>query len=310
MITTNSKTLYSMLVKELQEVLIQSLNNNFKNIEMRVSFSEELEFIPIYFDYSKKKILVGGSETITIPWKSDLYYQSIFRIDTFLLGKDKSKEEIVQELKKSILKDEVFLDYFEEKNHDLKLDFLYDELINQTKLSPLLKLLIEVLPHDEKNAIMFWNSFDVKNRTEYLFSKNSTKNKVVNYIREVCWEKLLNNQKESLNRCLYNSYCITTSYVNIYKNLLYLTYFSETVKETELYKEVLELFKQSVFKNLILKTGEEKTTVFCDEEDLEEFLSYIKHSGSIGFEEFWQLLSETVGEKLELEITETVPENC
>lgn len=150
----------------------------------------------------------------------------------------------------------------------------------------------------------------MKNRTEYLFSKNSTKNEVVNYIREVCWEKLLNKQKESLNRCLYNSFYITTSYVNIYKNLLCLTYFSETVKETELYKEVLELFKQFVFKNLILKTGEEKTTVFCDEEDLEELLSYIKSSGSMGFEEFWQLLSETVGERLELEVAEIVPESC
>ena len=298
-----------MLVKEFQETLVNSLNTNFENIVIIEISTNLSEHTSIYFDYNNKKVLVGGSKTDRIFLNQILYYQSIFRVGTFSLDEDNSKEEIIQKLKETILKDEIFLDYFEEKSHNLKSDFLYDKLTTQTKLSPLVKLLIEAILHDKKTSTMFWNSFDVKNRIEYLFSKNSTKNEVINYIREVCWESLLNYHKEDINRSLQNGCLIRiTSYVDIYKHLLCLTYFSETVKETELYKEVLELFKQYALKILIIQKGKDKIKVSFSESDFEELLSYIKSSGSMGFEEFWQLLSETVGERLELEVTETVEE--
>lgn len=144
-----------MLVKEFQETLVNSLGNNFENIVIIEISTDLFERTSIYFDYNNKKILVGGSETDRIFLNQILHYQSIFRVGTFSLDEDNSKEQIIQKLKEGILKDKIFLDYFEEKNHDLKSYFLYDKLINQAKLSPLVKLLIEVLPHDEKMPLYF-----------------------------------------------------------------------------------------------------------------------------------------------------------
>lgn len=150
---------------------------------------------------------------------------------------------------------------------------------------------------------------ELKSQTEYIFSKKYENTEVINYIREVIWKQLLNKQKESLNRCLsISTRNVNTSIidiytiVDIYKKLLYLTYFSETVKETELYKEVLELFKQYTFKSLGYQKGKEKITISCEKETLEELLSYTKSSGSIGVQDFWQLLSETLEEELEVKL--------
>ena len=119
----------------------------------------------------------------------------------------------------------------------------------------------------------------------------------------------MNKQKESLSKYLpiptrnvdtsvTDIYTIT----DIYKKLLYLTYFSKTVKEKELYKEVLELFKQYTFESLGYQKGKEKITIFFEKETLEELSSYTKSSGSIGVQEFWQLLSETLEEELEVKL--------
>jgi len=153
------------------------------------------------------------------------------------------------------------------------------------------------------STIIGWYFFGEAN-VKYLFGKNSEESEVIHYIREVAWEQILNQQKEDLNRWLSNiSYYQILSYTHIYKMLLCLTHYSETVKETELYKDVLELFKQFTFGTLKFQKGKEITTVFCSEKTLEELLSYIHSYGSISFEEFWQLLSETVGEEFEVELT-------
>ena len=293
-----------MLVKEFQEVLIHALNTNFENIELGTQLSSQSKFVPIYFDYNEKKILIGGREASRMSLDFTLYSHPFFKVDGFYLDNTSTEEEIIQLLKESILEDEVFLDYFEEKSHKLKLTSLYENLTNPTELSPLLKLLIDALPHDEQSAAIFWKSLKSKCQIEYLFGKNSEESEVINYIREVAWEQLLNQQKEDLNRWLSNiSYYKILSYTHIYKILLCLTHYSETVKETELYKEVLELFKQFTFGTLKFQKGKEKTTVFCTEKILEELLSYIHSYGSISFEEFWQSLSETVGEEFEVELT-------
>lgn len=293
-----------MLVKEFQEVLIHSLNTNFENIEIGTQISHHTKFVQIYFDYNEKKILVGGPAPSEMSLDFSLYSHPFFKVTGFFLDNTVTKEKIVQLLKESILKDDVFLDYFEEKSHQLKLTSLYENLTIPTELSPLLKLLIDALPHDEQSSIIFWKSLKTRGQIEYLFGKNSEESEVIHYIREVAWEQVLNQQKEDLNRWLSNiSYYKILSYKHIYKILLCLTHYSETVKGTELYKEVLELFKQFTFGTLKFQKGKEKTTVFCSEKILEELLSYIGNYGSIGFEEFWQLLSETVGEKFEVELT-------
>lgn len=293
-----------MLVKELQEVLVHSLNTNFENIEMGNQISHHTKFVQIYFDYNEKKILVGDREPSKMSLDFTLYSHPFFKVSGFFLDNTVTKEKIIQLLKESILEDDVFLDYFEEKSHKLKLTSLYENLTSSTELSPLLKLLIDVLPHDEQSSIIFWKSLKTRSQIEYLFGKNSEESEVIHYIREVAWEQVLNQQKEDLNRWLSNiSYYKILSYKHIYKILLCLTHYSETVKGTELYKEVLELFKQFTFKTLKFQKGKEITTVFCSEKILEELLSYIHSYGSIGFEEFWQLLSETVGEEFEVELT-------
>ena len=296
-------------MKEFQEVLVQSLNTNFKNIEMRVNISFEVKSIPIYFDYNNKKILVGGNDPNTMSLKFIFYSKPIFKVNDFFLNNGLGKEEIIQILKESILKDEVFLDYFEEKTYKVKRTLLYEKLIYETKLTPILKLLINTLPYDKQNSNLFWNTMEFKSQTEYIFSKKYENTEVINYIREVVWKQLLNKQKESLNRCLLISTrnvntSITDIYtiVDIYKKLIYLTYFSKTVKETELYKEVLGLFKQYTFESLGYQKGKEKITIFCKKETLKELLSYTKSSGSIGVQEFWQLLSETLEEELEVKL--------
>ena len=300
----SSKTLYSMLVKEFQETLVHSLNTNFENIEMGTVLSHNVKFVQIYFDYNEKKILIGGREASAMDLKFTFYSNPFFKVDGFYLDNTVTKEEIIQLLKKSILEDDVFLDYFEEKSHKLKLTSLYENLTNPTELTPLLKLLIDALPHDEQSSTIFWKSLKTRSQTEYLFGKNSEESEVIHYIREVAWEQILNQQKEDLNRWLSNiSYYQILSYTHIYKMLLCLTHYSETVKETELYKDVLELFKQFTFGTLKFQKGKEITTVFCSEKTLEELLSYIHNYGSISFEEFWQLLSETVGEEFEVELT-------
>ena len=293
-----------MLVKEFQEVLIHSLNTNFENIEVGTQLSSQIKFVPIYFDYNEKKILIGGREASRMSLDFTLYSHPFFKVDGFYLDNTSTEEEIIQLLKESILEDEVFLDYFEKKSHKLKLTSLYENLTNPTELSPLLKLLIDALPHDEQGSTIFWKSLKARGHIEYLFGKNSEESEVINYIREVAWEQILNEQKKDLNRWLSNiSYYKILSYKHIYKILLCLTHYSETVKETELYKDVLELFKQFTFGTLKFQKGKEITTVFCSEKILEELLSYIHSYGSIGFEEFWQLLSETVGEEFEVELT-------
>ena len=293
-----------MLIKEFQEVLIHSLNTNFENMEIGTQISHHTKFVQIYFDYNEKKILVGDRDPSKISLDFTLYSHPFFNVDGFYLDNTSTEEEIIQLLKESILEDEVFLDYFEKKSHKLKLTSLYENLTNPTELSPLLKLLIDALPHDEQSAAIFWKSLKAKSQIEYLFGKNSEESEVINYIREVAWEPLLNQQKENLNRWLSNiSYYKILSYTHIYKILLCLTHYSETVKETELYKEVLKLFKEFTFKTLKFQKDKEITTVFCSEKILEELLSYIHSYGSIGFEEFWQLLSETVGEEFEVELT-------
>lgn len=293
-----------MLVKEFQETLVYSLNTNFENIEMGTVLSHNVKFVQIYFDYNEKKILIGGREASAMDLKFTFYSNPFFKVDGFYLNNTVTKEEIIQLLKKSILEDDVFLDYFEEKSHKLKLTSLYENLTNPTELTPLLKLLIDALPHDEQSSTIFWKSLKTRSQTEYLFGKNSEESEVIHYIREVAWEQILNQQKEDLNRWLSNiSYYQILSYTHIYKMLLCLTHYSETVKETELYKEVLELFKQFTFGTLKFQKGKEKTTVFCSEKILEELLSYIHSYGSISFEEFWQSLSETVGEEFEVELT-------
>lgn len=293
-----------MLVKEFQETLVYSLNTNFENIEMGTVLSHNVKFVQIYFDYNEKKILIGGREASAMDLKFTFYSNPFFKVDGFYLDNTVTKEEIIQLLKKSILEDDVFLDYFEEKSHKLKLTSLYENLTNPTELTPLLKLLIDALPHDEQSSTIFWKSLKTRSQTEYLFGKNSEESEVIHYIREVAWEQILNQQKEDLNRWLSNiSYYQILSYTHIYKMLLCLTHYSETVKETELYKEVLELFKQFTFGTLKFQKGKEKTTVFCTEKILEELLSYIHSYGSISFEEFWQSLSETVGEEFEVELT-------
>ena len=292
-----------MLVKEFQEVLIHSLNTNFENMEIGTQISHHTKFVQIYFDYNEKKILVGGRTPSAMDLNFTFYSNPFFKVDGFYLDNSVTKEKIVQLLKESILEDEVFLDYFEEKSHKLKLTSLYENLTNPTELSPLLKLLIDALPHDEQSSTIFWKSLKTRSQTEYLFGKNSEESEVIHYIREVAWEQLLNQQKEDLNRWLSNiSYYKILSYNHIYKLLLCLTHYSEPVKETELYKEVLKLFNEFTFKTLKFQKGKEITTVFCDEKNLEELLSYINSYGSIGFEEFWQLLSETVGEEFEVEL--------
>ena len=309
MIKTNSRILYSVLVKEFQEVLVQSLNTNFKNIEIKVELSREVKSIPIYFDYNNKKILVGGNDPNAMSLKFIFYSKPIFKVNDFFLNNGLGKEEIIQILKESILKDEVFLDYFEEKTYKVKRTLLYEKLIYETKLTPILKLLINTLPYDKQNSNLFWNTMELKSKTEYIFSKKYENNEVINYIREVIWKQLLNEQKESLNRCLsISTRNVNTSIidiytiVDIYKKLLYLTYFSETVKETELYKEALGLFKQYTFESLGYQKGKEKITIFCEKETLEELSSYTKSSGSIDVQEFWQLLSETLEEELEVKL--------
>ena len=293
-----------MLVKEFQEVLIHALNTNFENIELGTQLSSQSKFVQIYFDYNEKKILIGGREASVMDLKFTFYSNPFFKVDGFYLDNTVTKEEIIQLLKKSILEDDVFLDYFEEKSHKLKLTSLYENLTNTTELTPLLKLLIDALPHDEQSSTIFWKSLRTRSQTEYLFGKNSEESEVIHYIREVAWEQILNQQKEDLNRWLSNiSYYQILSYTHIYKMLLCLTHYSETVKETELYKDVLELFKQFTFGTLKFQKGKEITTVFCSEKTLEELLSYIHSYGSISFEEFWQLLSETVGEEFEVELT-------
>lgn len=293
-----------MLVKEFQETLVYSLNTNFENIEMGTVLSHNVKFVQIYFDYNEKKILIGGREASAMDLKFTFYSNPFFKVDGFYLDNTVTKEEIIQLLKKSILEDDVFLDYFEEKSHKLKLTSLYENLTNPTELTPLLKLLIDALPHDEQSSTIFWKSLRTRSQTEYLFGKNSEESEVIHYIREVAWEQILNQQKEDLNRWLSNiSYYQILSYTHIYKMLLCLTHYSETVKETELYKDVLELFKQFTFGTLKFQKGKEITTVFCSEKTLEELLSYIHSYGSISFEEFWQLLSETVGEEFEVELT-------
>lgn len=293
-----------MLIKEFQETLIHSLNTNFENIEMGTVLSHHIKFVQIYFDYNEKKILIGGREASAMDLKFTFYSSPFFKVDGFYLDNTVTKEEIIQLLKKSILEDDVFLDYFEEKSHKLKLTSLYENLTNPTELTPLLKLLIDTLPHDEQVSAIFWKSLKTKSQTEYLFGKNSEESEVIHYIREVAWEQLLNQQKEDLNRWLSNiSYYKILSYNQIYKILLCLTHYSETVKETELYKEVLKLFKEFTFKTLKFQKGKEITIIFCSEKNLEELLSYISSYGSIGFEEFWQLLSKTVGEEFEVELT-------
>lgn len=292
-----------MLVKEFQEVLIHALNTNFENIELGTQLSSQSKFVQIYFDYNEKKILIGGREASRMSLDFTLYSHPFFKVDGFYLDNTSTEEEIIQLLKESILEDEVFLDYFEKKSHKLKLTSLYENLTNPTELSPLLKLLIDALPHDEQGSTIFWKSLKARGHIEYLFGKNSKENEVIHYIREVAWEQLLNQQKEDLNRWLSNiSYYKSLSYTHIYKILLCLTHYSETVKGTELYKEVLKLFKEFTFKTLKFQKGKEITTVFCSEKILEELLSYIHSYGSIGFEEFWQLLSETLEEELEVKL--------
>lgn len=293
-----------MLVKEFQETLVHSLNTNFENIEMGTVLSHNVKFVQIYFDYNEKKILIGGRETSTMDLKFTFYSNPFFKVNGFFLDNTVTKEKIIQLLKKSILEDDVFLDYFEEKSHKLKLTSLYENLTNPTELTPLLKLLIDALPHDEQSSTIFWKSLRAKSQIEYLFGKSCEENEVINYIREVAWEQVLNQQKEDLNRWLLSGHYIKVlSYNHIYKLLLCLTYYSETIKGTELYKEVLELFKEFTFKTLKFQKDKEITTVFCSEKNLEELLSYISSYGSIGFEEFWQSLSEAVGEEFEVELT-------
>ena len=293
-----------MLVKEFQETLVHSLNTNFENIEMRTVLSHNVKFVQIYFDYNEKKILIGGREASRMSLDLTLYSHPFFKVDGFYLDNTSTEEEIIQLLKESILEDEVFLDYFEKKSHKLKLTSLYENLTNPTELSPLLKLLIDALPHDEQGSTIFWKSLKARGHIEYLFGKNSKENEVIHYIREVAWEQLLNQQKEDLNRWLSNiSYYKSLSYTHIYKILLCLTHYSETVKETELYKEVLELFKQFTLQFFNCKKVENKITVFYDEGKLDNFLSYIKDYGSISFEEFWQLLSEVFEVEFEVEVT-------
>lgn len=293
-----------MLIKEFQEVLIHSLNTNFENMEIGTQISHHTKFVQIYFDYNEKKILVGDRDPSKISLDFTLYSHPFFKVSGFFLDNTVTKEKIIQLLKKSILEDVVFLDYFEEKTHKLKLTSLYENLTSPTELSPLLKLLIETLPHDEQGSTIFLKSLRARGQIEYLFGKNSEENEVIHYIREIAWEQILNEQKKDLNRWLSNiSYYKILSYKHIYKILLCLTHYSETIKGTELYKEVLELFKQFTFGTLKFQRDKEITTVFCSEKILEELLSYIHSYGSIGFEEFWQLLSETVGERFEVELT-------
>ncbi len=293
-----------MLIKEFQEVLIHSLNTNFENMEIGTQISHHTKFVQIYFDYNEKKILVGDRDPSKISLDFTLYSHPFFKVSGFFLDNTVTKEKIIQLLKKSILEDVVFLDYFEEKTHKLKLTSLYENLTSPTELSPLLKLLIETLPHDEQGSAIFLKSLRARGQIEYLFGKNSEENEVIHYIREIAWEQILNEQKKDLNRWLSNiSYYKILSYKHIYKILLCLTHYSETIKGTELYKEVLELFKQFTFGTLKFQRDKEITTVFCSEKILEELLSYIHSYGSIGFEEFWQLLSETVGERFEVELT-------
>lgn len=293
-----------MLVKEFQEVLIHSLNTNFENMEIGTQIPHHTKFVQIYFDYNEKKILVGGRAPSAISLDFSLYSHPFFKVTGFYLDNTVTKEKVVQLLKESILEDDVFLDYFEEKSHKLKLTSLYENLTIPTHLSPLLKLLIDTLPHDEQGSTIFWKSLKARGHIEYLFGRNSEESEVIHYIRDVAWEQLLNQQKEDLNRWLSNiSYYKILSYNHIYKLLLCLSHYSETVKGTELYKEVLKLFKEFTFKTLKFQKGKEITTVFCSEKNLEELLSYISSYGSIGFEEFWQLLSKTVGEEFEVELT-------
>ena len=276
---------------------------------MRVNISFEVKSIPIYFDYNNKKILVGGNDPNAMSLKFIFYSKPIFKVNDFFLNNGLGKEEIIQILKNSFLNVQVFLDYFEEKTYKVKRTLLYEKLIYETKLTPILKLLINTLPYDKQNSNLFWNTMELKSKTEYIFSKKYENTEVINYIREVIWKQLLNKQKESLNRCLLiSNRNVNTSIidiytiVDIYKKLLYLTYFSKTVKETELYKDVLELFKQFTFGTLKFQKGKEITTVFCSEKILEELSSYTKSSGSIGVQEFWQLLSETLEEELEVKL--------
>lgn len=189
-----------MLLKEFQEALVHSLNTNFENIEIGTQLSHQVKFVQIYFDYNEKKILIGGREASKMSLDFTLYSHPFFKVDGFYLDNTTTKEKIVQLLKESILEDDVFLDYFEEKSHKLKLTSLYENLTIPTELSPLLKLLIDTLPHDEQGSIIFWKSLKARGHIEYLFGRNSEESEVIHYIREVAWEQLLNQQKEDLNR--------------------------------------------------------------------------------------------------------------
>lgn len=290
------------MVNELQEALIDSLNNNLENIV--IISTNFFKRTSIYFDYNNKKILVGGKDREILDFK--FYYEPVIKISNFALEKEVTKKEIIQLLKESILKDEVFLDLFEKNSHNLKFKPLYQNLIKQKKLSSFIKLMIDSLPHDENIARIFWE-FTRTGRctTEFLFADNTSENEVINYIREVAWEQLLNQQKESLNRWLLNinHYRKVLVHHYNYEQLLCLTHYSETVKETELYKEVLELFKQFTLRFFNCKKVGNKTVVFYNEDELEELLSYIKNYGSIDFGHFWKLLSETVEEEFEVELT-------
>lgn len=306
MIGIQSKTLYSTLVREVQETLVETLNNNFENfivIDISTGFTKRT---PIYFDYNKKKILVGGEDKDVMFLDFNFYYSPTIKIIDAFLRRETTREEIFQLLKESILEDKVFLDFFEEKSHKLKFKPLYQKLLSQKKLSPFIKLMIESLPHDEGATSIFWESTNTGTLTpEFLFRDNTPENEVINYIREVAWEQLLNQQKESLNRWLLNinHYRKVLNHRCIYEQLLCLTHYSETVKETEFYKEVLELFKQFALQFFNCKKVENKITVFYDEGKLDNFLSYIKDYGSISFEEFWQLLSEVFEVEFEVEVT-------
>lgn len=305
MIGTQSKTLYSTLVREVQETLVETLNNNFENfivIDISTGFTKRT---PIYFDYNNKNILVGGEDNDVMFLDFNFYYSPTIKIIDGFLRRETTKEEIFQLLKESILEDKVFLDFFEEKSHKLKFKPLYQKLLAQKKLSPFIKLMIESLPHDEGAASIFWESTNTGTLTpEFLFRDNLPENEVINYIREVVWEQLLNQQKESLNRWLLNinHYRKVLNHHCIYEQLLCLTHYSEKVKETELYKEVLELFKQFTLQFFHCKKVENKTTIFYDEGKLDNFLSYIKDYGSISFEGFWQLLSEVFEVEFEVEL--------
>lgn len=306
MIGIQSKTLYSTLVREVQETLVETLNNNFENfivIDISTGFTKRT---PIYFDYNNKNILVGGEDKDVMFIDFNFYYNPTIKIIDAFLMRETTKEEIFQLIKESILEDKVFLDFFEEKSHKLKFKPLYQKLLTQKKLSPFIKLMIESLPHDETATSIFWSSTTTgRLTTEFLFSNNSSENEVINYIRDVAWEQLLNQQKESLNRWLQNisHYRKVLVHRYNYEQLLCLTHYSETVKETELYKEVLKLFKQFTFQFFNCKKVGNKTVVFYNENELAELLSYIKNYGSINFEHFWKLLSETVGEEFEVELT-------